>query len=216
MLDQLRVIRPLNVLPYGASVQVAQQVGLERLRGLDVPHLLSVERLHHSAVPHHLHGLFHLQPGDGSVGFLQRAHHRGEDLSRGERTRCVVNDHPGMANVLESGSDARLTRHTSGHHSRCIRKQTRHLVDPILWNDHDDVSDTRRDDPVVAPLDEGSAREIQQLFRNIGSDSLAAAACSEDRCSVRKDVCYPRTSSSIFSAASSSQFLEKVSSETRI
>lgn len=90
----------------------------------------------------------------------------------------------------------------------------------MIFGDHRDdriAAGFRKD--VEAPTDEGTAVEVEELLgrlgRRAGPDSPSAAPGGEDR---RRSiqVRYPRTSSSIFSAASSSQFLEKVSSETRI
>ena len=65
------------------------------------------------------------------------------------------------------------------------------------------------------PRQKWTARQeakLLELALRLGRGSLAAATCGEDR---RRGL-YPRTSSSIFSASSSLQFFENVSSETRI
>ena len=90
----------------------------------------------------------------------------------------------------------------------------------LVGNHHDDGIAARLGQKVEAPTDEGTAVELEELFgkisRRTGSGSLSGASGGEDRCRRKIEVRYPRTSSSIFSAASSSQFFEKVSSETRI
>ena len=70
---------------------------------------------------------------------------------------------------------------------------------------------------VDRPFDQRAAAKFLKLLERGPARSLAASARRDDRRNrAGSQIGYPSTSSSIFSASSSLQFFEKVSSDTRI
>ena len=94
-------------------------------------------------------------------------------------------------------------------------RQGQRSIESVRRDDDSDRVAAGRVESLERPQEQRATPKRTELFElalRTAGGALAPASCGEDR---RRTI-YPRTSSSIFSASSSLQFLEKVSSETRI
>ena len=220
MLYELGIVGGLESLLAGSLVRRLQSLRPEGLGGSTRPERETIHRLEHLIGTDALEGLVHGTGSDGGLMILETPEELRDQPGGGEGPGGVVNHHDLRRDPAQAGPNGCLARRAAGYADGGGLQQRSGRSYVLLGNHHNDRIAARLGQKVEAPTDQGTAVEIEELLgrvgRRAGTGSLTGASGGEDRCRRRIEVRYPRTSSSIFSAASSSQFFEKVNSETRI
>jgi len=192
-------------------------LGTEALRSLHAPEMRSADGLLDHVTVDSLQSLVQGNRYDRSLGILERRKSAFDHLSGDERSRRVVDDNVARGNVLEAPAHGLLPAVAAGDHHATLSERGADSIDRLRRHDKDQRVASVGQEHVQRPLNERATIQFLKLLECGPACSFAASAGRDDRRNRAGDpVGYPSTSSSIFSASSSLQFFEKVSSDTRI